>query len=339
MSYTDEFVDENHEDIEVRGAASTGFRSTSGGGALDTVPTVAALAPVQRGSALVRPAATVEEITKAFQDYQRLSDQLLEESDYQKIGDRLFRKKSAWRKLGTMYGASYAMPSRPLYERDADGRIIRAEFVVRAIAPNGRYADGWGACDRYERCCLPNCRKRHKHCSSDCPGWVHFSHAEHDIPATAETRAKNRACADLFGLGEVSAEEIVGEDDASREQRLRDEQARERGWTDFDEEHRWHDELRNAIRTANAEWNRQVAEDPAVGQPDAIRALMIEWQEEHRVERWPMDRETYAEALAYLRALLSDDEPAEAPTSPAEPSEAVGAGTGADDAPKGSQAP
>ena len=37
------------------------------------------------------------------------------------------------------------------------------------------------------------------------------AHPNHDIPATAMTRATNRAIADLIGAGEVTAEEIQAE--------------------------------------------------------------------------------------------------------------------------------
>ena len=98
--------------------------------------------------------------------------------------------------------------------RDEAGRIVRARYHVRATAPNGRHWDGVGVCDVRERCCLPGCSKggNHRHCpaaaDNPCPGYTHFSNAEHDVPATADTCASNRACADLFGLGEVSAEEV-----------------------------------------------------------------------------------------------------------------------------------
>jgi hypothetical protein len=80
-------------------------------------------------------------------------------------------------------------------------------------------SDGIGACDRYERCCDPDtCTKQefwedsgrptgHTHCTYPCKQ-AHFSNPQHDIPATAFTRASNRAKADLFGMGEVSAEEV-----------------------------------------------------------------------------------------------------------------------------------
>ncbi|XP_065853634.1 uncharacterized protein [Euphorbia lathyris] len=45
----------------------------------------------------------------------------------------------------------------------------------------GRFSDGWGSCERREK---------------------RFQKPNHDIPSTAETRAKNRACQDLLGIGE-----------------------------------------------------------------------------------------------------------------------------------------
>lgn len=149
--------------------------------------TVAALAPITPGDALVRPAASIHEVEDAFHDYQALCARLLEPDDIQHIGGRSFRKKSAWRKLAVAFGVSCEVRER-IYDRNDQGAITRAEVIVRATAPNGRYMDGLGVCDLSER---------------------KFSKPQHDIPATAMTRATNRACADLFGMGEVSAEEIT----------------------------------------------------------------------------------------------------------------------------------
>lgn len=175
--------------------------------------TVAGLAirPDDRG-ALVRPAADLAEIVQAFEDYQAMCDRLLVGEDYQQIGSKAFRKKSAWRKLAVAFGVSTELVSKE-YERDPRGRIIRAEVLMRAVAPNGRYMEGMGACDAFERCCeaaiCTNSSQYHTHCATDCNGFLHFSKPSHDIPATAMTRATNRASADLFGFGEVSAEEVT----------------------------------------------------------------------------------------------------------------------------------
>lgn len=178
----------------------------------ELVSNIAALA-LREPSALVRPVGDLDSIDDAFHEYQALCNRLLDDSDYQQIRDKRFRKRSAWRKLAVAFGVTFEIVDR-VHQRDSRGRIVSSEFIVRATAPNGRFADGWGACTRWERCCPPKCYKKHDHCVADCEGSFHFSHAEHDIPATAETRAKNRAAADLFGMGEVSAEEITdrGED-------------------------------------------------------------------------------------------------------------------------------
>jgi|SRR5688500_717011 len=182
---------------------------------------LAALHPavVEHQGALVRPAAALDEIEAAFNAYQDLQGRILEKSDFQRISGKDFPKKSAWRKLSVAFGVSFEQRSKD-YERDANGRIVRAEYTIRAIAPNGRFADGTGACDLFEKCCQPNCNKggQHRHCAArngTCTGSTHFSNSQHDVPATAETRAKNRAASDLFGLGQVSAEEVVDHGDTT----------------------------------------------------------------------------------------------------------------------------
>jgi hypothetical protein len=139
---------------------------------------------------VVLPVGTADQTVQAMRLYQEQCVALLDDDDYQtivtKAGERRFRKKSAWRKLALAYGVDLVIVSKE-YERDDNGRITRAEIVAAAIAPNGRRAESLGACELAER---------------------DFAKPGHDIPATAETRAKNRACADLFGMGEVSAEEL-----------------------------------------------------------------------------------------------------------------------------------
>lgn len=178
----------------------------------DNIAAIAVIDDDDQQGALIRPAASLERIEQVFKQYQSLTKRLLTEDDYQQIGRKKFPKRSAWRKLATAFGVTFEIADRHI-EYDDDYDVIRSDFIVRATAPNGRFADGWGGCDRKERCCTKGCQKDHSHCPAGkgeiCPGVVHFSHPNHDIPATAETRAKNRAAADLFGLGQVSAEEIV----------------------------------------------------------------------------------------------------------------------------------
>ena len=142
-------------------------------------------------SALVRPGASIPEIVALMDDYQSLCQALLDNSDWQTIQGKRFPKRSAWRKLAVAYGVSFEIIDREI-TRNEEGELIAADFVVRATAPNGRYADGWGAASVAKKG----------------PKGRGVGKLYHDIPATAETRAKNRAAADLFGMGEVSAEEV-----------------------------------------------------------------------------------------------------------------------------------
>lgn len=171
--------------------------------------------PIRTTDAFLQPAAKVYEIKEAFDAYQELCRRLLDDSDYQRIGNKDFKKKSAWRKLGAAYNISDEIVSKH-YERAENGRIVMAEVVVRVTAPNGRQGEGLGICDLWEKCCNPelcrNTSKWHTHCSRDCDGARHFSNSQHDLPATAHTRAKNRALSDLIAAGEVSAEEITNAD-------------------------------------------------------------------------------------------------------------------------------
>jgi hypothetical protein len=187
---------------------------------VDVVGTTGALVPAPRPS-LIALAAPIGEIVQAQKAYHDVCTALLDENDIQVIGSKTFKKRSAWNKLAVAFAVS-TEEVRTSHERDERGRITRTECVVRATAPNGRVSDGIGACDLYERCCDPEtCTKKtvwpdsgrptgHTHCTYPCKQ-AHFGNSQHDIPATAFTRASNRAKADLFGMGEVSAEEVTGE--------------------------------------------------------------------------------------------------------------------------------
>lgn len=265
---------------------------------------VAALHPavIEHPDALVRPAAAIEQVRDAFHAYQRVYAELLAPADFQVIAGKRFPKKSAWRKLAVAFGVSFDIKER-VYERDERNRIVRAEFVVTATAPNGRRADGFGACDLFEKCCPPNCTKggpnsKHKHCADPCPGTVHFSNSQHDLPATAETRAKNRAASDLFGMGEVSAEEMNA---------LRDE-GWWGGWPSEEDMRDAHDPVVDWLRTA----------DPGT------QAVVKAWREE-RGWKLPLPREDFTEFAAFVAELRARAEGSRDP-APQAPSGEKGGG-------------
>lgn len=163
---------------------------------------------------LLAPIATPDELVAAQLEYVELCAQILDEGDFQTIGQRRYKKKSAWRKIAQAYGIGCTLGARE-YTRDDTGRVVRAEVIDRATAA-GRTMEGIGVCAVWEKCCTRPCWKArrfddHECCGADCDGARHFGHAEHDITGTAATRARNRAVADLIGFGEVSAEEIAGD--------------------------------------------------------------------------------------------------------------------------------
>ena len=175
-------------------------------------------------------AVPATQMVAAMEAYQELGRAILNpDEDMVQIGNRMAKTKSAWRKLDAAFNVSNKLLGRDIERDPHTEKIIRATVTSRAEAPNGRFRDGIGVCDVHERCCDPaTCRLRthwedsgnptgHEHCEADCPGDVHFSHAEHDIVATAHTRSANRASSDLYGFGEVSAEELQGDG----EQRVR----------------------------------------------------------------------------------------------------------------------
>lgn len=136
----------------------------------------------------------VDQALQEWAAYQTITEKMLDENDYQQIKGKGFKKKSAWRKYARAFNISDEIIEKDIVKTEK-GNVIEASFIVRATLPNGRYADGWGNCSRQEG---------------------NKSHPNHDIPATAHTRAKNRAIADLIGAGEVSAEEIQAEENMAK---------------------------------------------------------------------------------------------------------------------------
>lgn len=151
------------------------------------------LAPVFRTpSREVLMPANADQVVEAMDAYQALLPRLLDEGDYQQAGDGKFVKKSGWRKIARAFNLSVELVSVQV-ERDRAGKPTRAEAIAKAIAPNGQVQDADGYCSISEFT-----GKR----ASD-------SKLENTLRATATTRAKNRAIADLVGMGEVSAEEVT----------------------------------------------------------------------------------------------------------------------------------
>eukprot|EP00897_Mesotaenium_endlicherianum_P005717 jgi/Mesen1/5173/ME000257S04449 len=97
---------------------------------------------------------------------------VLSKQDYMKMGRNTFIKRSGLRKIAAYYSVSFEIREKKI-ERDAAKNVVYAEFVVRAHLPNEKKSNA-----------NPN----------------------HVIPATADTRAKSRACQDLTGIGECDSD-------------------------------------------------------------------------------------------------------------------------------------
>ena len=157
---------------------------------------------------------------------------------------------------------------------------VRAEVIVRATAPGGRTMDGLGSCDLREKCCdsrrCRNSARGHRHCDQvdgHDPA-MHFSHPQHDIPATAHTRATNRACSDLFGFGEVSAEEIQDAPGAPDWQLA--------GWPSAEEQEAWLESWRAWAREQSRELGTEFTEwreANGLSYPPA-------YDQRHALDRW-----------------------------------------------------
>jgi len=143
---------------------------------------------------IIKPVGTVDEALEAWKQYQDLKMKLAGDGDFQRIPgkqgkpDKLHPTKQFANKLSRFFGLSVKI-ARETKEVLEDGNFVW-HVVAVAAAPNGQFREGDGHCDSSERA---------------------FAHLQHDVYATAVTRAKNRAILELVGFGEVSAEEILDE--------------------------------------------------------------------------------------------------------------------------------
>jgi hypothetical protein len=140
-------------------------------------------------TSMLMPLGTADQARAAISAYEELKRAIVRPDDIQKIQGREFLKKSFWRRVATCFGLSLELVREERLELDGH---LAYRVVYRAIAPNGRSMDGDGYCSTAEK--------------------GRESWPEHNVRATAHTRAKNRAISDLVGGGEVSAEEIVDDD-------------------------------------------------------------------------------------------------------------------------------
>ena len=143
-------------------------------------------------NSLMEIGVNVDTAVEQWNEYQELCGKLLDESDYQVYTQggtsKRFPKKSAFFKLGRAFNVDTEIIKKEEYRHPKNNRVIDVEFTVRATLPNGRSVVATGSCDKYEK--------------------GKSSASAHDLRATAETRATNRAISKLIGSGDVSYKEL-----------------------------------------------------------------------------------------------------------------------------------
>lgn len=171
--------------------------------------------PIEHDNIQTLSRVNTEQALADWKAYQKLCDELLDPSDYQGTGDKAYKKKSAWRKLGKAFNITTKIIDEEI-TRDDNGQIISAMYKVEASTPDGRTSLGIGTCSIYDKISMKNPQhKKYIDKGENVPSILlrlTFSNPEHDIPATGYTRAVNRAISDHIGCGEVSAEEMSLED-------------------------------------------------------------------------------------------------------------------------------
>jgi len=138
---------------------------------------------------LLKPLADNDYIIRVWNNFNDLKLKLLDESDFVEVKGEKYARKSAFRKLALAFGISTEIVGQErITINDQDAYLI----TVKAVAPNLRYMTAVASCHEAER-------KFNK---------------PSDVRAIAETRATNRAIANLIGWAAPSAEEIIGDDGA-----------------------------------------------------------------------------------------------------------------------------
>lgn len=132
---------------------------------------------------LVVPVMPNEQIMEAWKNFRDLKLRLLDASDFVLVNGQPLAKKSAFRKLALAFGISTELVREERIETQ-DGTAYL--LTIKAIAPSGRFMTAAASCHANER---------------------PFTKPS-DVRATAETRATNRAIANLIGWSAPSVEEM-----------------------------------------------------------------------------------------------------------------------------------
>lgn len=179
--------------------------------------------PDDRNS-LIQPVEDIDEVVAVYKQFEEIKEKLLDtEEDITEISGNYHINKSGWRKIATAFNLSLEVINT---ESRVKAGIVKYFVTARAVAPNGKSTTGSGMCASNESnfmrklvdddASLERVQEEARDIENvlNVDGWYRELKYprevnEHNVMATAETRAKNRAISDLVGGGEVSAEEMA----------------------------------------------------------------------------------------------------------------------------------
>lgn len=171
-------------------------------------------------NSLVRPVEDIKEVAKLYKQFEEIKSELLSSGDTTSIQGNIHVNKSGWRKIATAFNLSVEIVDQELWEEDG---IVKARVLARATAPNGKTSTEVAMCASNESNHMEAGKPDDGTEPKDHPDYIKVDGKwrrlkdprevnEHNILATAATRAKNRAISDCVGGGEVSAEEMTADD-------------------------------------------------------------------------------------------------------------------------------
>lgn len=169
---------------------------------------------------LIQP-VDIDRVVSLYEQFDELKSRLLNNEDLTKIGQNVHVNKSGWRKIATAFNVSVETSEVEVIVEDG---VVKARVRALASVPSGKRSSAWGVCASNESNHMEKLTDNKNADVDEFMGgrdgealWVDNSWRrlkppkevnEHNLVATAETRAKNRAISDLVGGGEVSAEEM-----------------------------------------------------------------------------------------------------------------------------------
>ena len=125
-----------------------------------------------------------EKILEDIELYNFTLQNIVNEKDFVRIGGNKHLCKSGVRKIQLALNISTEIISNEVW-KEKDQWV--AKYIVKAMAPSGRFATSVGVCEQFEK---------------------GRTRTRHETEATAQTRGSSRAILDLVGFGAVSAAEI-----------------------------------------------------------------------------------------------------------------------------------